>query len=319
MKNRLSILLLLGIVFCYGQELEKVGVDFLDTNAIYVNDGESQALHYYKIVPKTAIIGTLVLLPSGGETTEDLLKQITVQQLAVEKGILVIIPSVNWRTDTREAEFQFLDRIFNEIIIKYTLSTANFILGGLSNGGMISLTYAERAVKNPNKFAVIPKGVFALDAPLDEARLYRYCEREISRNFSEAGVSEASWLKKNSERMYGGSPDQFPQKYTEASIFSFGANDGGNAKYLKDIAIRMYTDLDVDWLMDKRHRDLYDWNGIDIVAMVNQLKIMGNKNATLSISQGKGLRLDGSKNPHSWSIMDSQDCLNWILKVLKNE
>ncbi len=318
MKKRLSVILLLGIVCCYGQELEKVTIDSLDTNDIYVNDGDSQALYYYKIVPKTPIIGTLVLLPSGGETTEDMLKQITLHQLAVEKGILVVIPSVNWRTDNREAEFQFLDKIFNEVSIKYSLSKDNFILGGLSNGGIISLTYAERAVKNPKKFSVIPKGVFALDTPLDEARLYRYSEREINRNISEAGVSEARWLKRNSERLYGGSPDQFPQRYSEASIFSFGAKDGGNAKYLKNIPVRMYTDLDVDWLIEERHRDLYDWNGIDIVAMVNQLKIMGNKNATVNISKGKGVRLDGSKNPHSWSIMDSEDCLNWILKLLKN-
>ena len=55
----------------------------------------------------------------------------------------------------------------------------------------------------------------------------------------------------------------------------------------------MYTDLDVDYLLNDRHRDLYDWNGIDIVAFVNQLKINGNQNADVFISQGKGVRLDG--------------------------
>jgi hypothetical protein len=319
MKKRLSMVILLGITFCYGQELEKVTINYTDTNDLYVNDGDSTSLYYYKIVPKTAIIGALVILPSGGETTEDLLKQITLHQLAVEKGILIIIPSINWGTDTREAEFYFLDKIFNEIVIKHKVSKDNFILGGLSNGGIISLTYAEKAVKNPNKFFLVPKGVFALDTPLDQARFYKYCEREIKRNFSEAGVNEAKWIKSNSDSLYGGSPDKFSEKYIEASIFSFGAKDGGNAKYLKNIPIRMYTDLDVDWLVNNRHRDLYDWNGIDIVAMINQLKVMGNKNANVIISQGKGVRLDGSKNPHSWSIMDSQDCLNWILNLLKNE
>jgi hypothetical protein len=31
----------------------------------------------------------------------------------------------------------------------------------------------------------------------------------------------------------------------------------------------MYTDFDVEWLMKQRHRDLYHWNGTDIIAMVN--------------------------------------------------
>jgi hypothetical protein len=48
-----------------------------------------------------------------------------------------------------------------------------------------------------------------------------------------------------------------------------------------------------------------------------KLNIMGNKNASVSISQGKGVRLDGTKNPHSWSIMDNQDCLDWILKAVQ--
>jgi hypothetical protein len=52
----------------------------------------------------------------------------------------------------------------------------------------------------------------------------------------------------------------------------------------------------------------------DIIAMVNSPKIMGNEDVI--ISYGKGFKLDGSKHPHSWSIMDSVDCLNWISKLL---
>ena len=44
---------------------------------------------------------------------------------------------------------------------------------------------------------------------------------------------------------------------------------------------------------------------------------MGNKNANVIVSQRKGIRLDGSKNPHSWSIMNSEFCLNWIIKTLE--
>jgi hypothetical protein len=51
----------------------------------------------------------------------------------------------------------------------------------------------------------------------------------------------------------------------------------------------MYTDFDVEWLMKERHRDLYDWNGTDIIAMVNRLKIMGNEDANVIISYGKVL------------------------------
>ena len=122
----------------------------------------------------------------------------------------------------------------------------------------------------------------------------------------------------NYNEIYGGSPKEFPEKYIEASIYSNGVENGGNAEYLKDIPIRMYTDLDVNWLMNERRRDLYDWNGTDIVAMINDLKLMGNSDANVIITMGKGVKLDGTKHPHSWSIMDNQDCFKWIEKLIKN-
>lgn len=297
--------------------MEKIILKDRDTNDLYINDGDSTTLYYLKSVPRTEIKGVLVILPSGGETTENLLKQITLHQLAVEKGLLVLIPSINFGTENRDAEFHILDKIFSEIVMEYSVSKDNFILGGLSNGAMISLSYAEKTVKYPGSTFLVPKGIFALDSPLDKAHLYQYCEREIERNYNEAGVNEGKWIIERYKKLYG-TPYKNPEKYIEASIYSYGAKEGGNAKYLKNIPLRMYTDFDVEWLMKERHRDLYDWNGTDIIAMVNMLKIMGNNDANVIISYGKGFKLDGSKHPHSWSIMDSQDCLNWISKLLES-
>lgn len=316
MKNLVVLILLLNVLHCKAQEFEKISVSKTDIFELYVNDENSTELFYYKYTPTTNIKGVLVIIPSGGELVEDTLKQITLQNTAVEKEIMVLVPSINWGTDTREAEFKLLDAIFSEIVAKHNVSKDKFIIGGLSSGGMIALTYAEKATKNPEKFFLIPKGVFALDTPLDQTRFYKYCEREIARNIYKPAVDEAKWIKSNWDRIYGGSPDEFPEKYIENSIYSYGVKDGGNAMYLKKIPLLMFTDLDTDWLINLRHRDLNDWNGIDILAMVNQLKIMGNENARVLVSQGKGVRLDGTKNPHSWSIMDAEVCLNWVLETI---
>ncbi|ESU24843.1 hypothetical protein FEDK69T_03960 [Flavobacterium enshiense DK69] len=316
MKNILIFALFFNLLSCKAQEFEKILLSKTDTFELYVNDEDSTELFYYKYLPKKDIKGVLVILPSGGEIIENTLKQITLHKIAVEKGIMVIVPSINWGTDNREAEFKLLDKIFYEIVLKHKISKDKFIIGGLSGGAMISLTYAEKSVKNPEKFFLIPKGVFALDAPLDQARFYKYCEREIERNIYKPAVDEAKWIKNNCDSIYGGSPEKFPEKYVENSIYSFGAKDGGNAKYLKEMPLLMFTDLDTDWLINQRHRDLNDWNGIDIISMINQLRIMGNNKAKVIVSQGKGIRLDGKKNPHSWSIMDSEVCLNWIMETI---
>jgi hypothetical protein len=233
MKNILIFTLLFNLLSCKAQEFEKISVSKTDTSELYENDGNSTELFYYKFVPKNEIKGVLVIIPSGGEIVENTLKQITLHKIAVKKGIMVIVPSINWGTDNREAEFKLLDEIFKEIVEKHKVSKNNFIIGGLSSGAMISLTYAEKAIKNPELFFLIPKGVFALDAPLDQARFYKYCEREIQRNIYKPAVDEAKWIKNNCDSIYGGSPEKFPEKYIEHSIYSFGAKDGGNAKYLK--------------------------------------------------------------------------------------
>jgi hypothetical protein len=310
MKNLLIWALLFNILICKAQEFEKITVSKTDTSELYINDENSTELFYYKFVPKNNIKGVVVIIPSGGELVENTLRQITLHHLAVEKGVMVLVPSINWGTDNREAEFKLLDKIFMEVVVKYKLSKDKFILGGLSSGAMISLIYAEKAVKNPESFFLIPKGIFALDAPLDQARFYKYCQREIQRNMYQPAVEEAKWIQNNCDSIYGGSPEKFPEKYVENSIYSFGAKEGGNAKYLKKMPLLMFTDLDTDWLINQRHRDLNDWNGIDIISMINQLRIMGNENAKVIVSQGKGIKLDGTKNPHSWSIMDSEVCLN---------
>ena len=317
--NRFKILLLFLLLIsisCKSQEFEKVVLDGSDTSNLYINDDESTELYYLKLVPKGDVKGAIVILPSGGETTQDLIKQITLPKLAFDNGIATIIPSINWGTEDRKAEIETLDIIFKEIVEKHNIQKENFVLGGLSNGGMISLVYTQQSVKDKKKTYLKPKGVFGLDVPLDKTHFYEYCQREIKRNFSELGVGEARWMMNNYNEIYGGPPEEFPEKYIEASIYSNGAENGGNAKYLQDIPIRMYTDLDVNWLINERRRDLYDWNGTDIVAMINDLKLIGNKDANVIMTVGKGIKLDGTKHPHSWSIMDNQDCFNWILNLI---
>ncbi len=318
--NKVNLILFISFLVtftCSGQNFERILISESDTSRLYINDGDSQELYYLQFVPKTTIKGAVVIFPSGGETTEDLIKQIDIPQMAYKGGIITIIPSINWGTEDRQTEIQILDRIFEKAIKENNIPKENFVLGGLSNGGMISLTYAQQAIKEKGSTYLIPKGIFGLDVPLDKAHFYEYCQREIKRAFSKAGMNEAHWFIDKYNKIYSGSPQQFPKRYVEASIYSNGIEGGGNAIYLKEMPIRMYTDLDVDWLMNQRRRDLYDWNGTDIVALINDLKLMGNEDANVIITMGKGVKLDGRRHPHSWSIMDNQDCMDWIVKLFE--
>jgi hypothetical protein len=50
-----------------------------------------------------------------------------------------------------------------------------------------------------------------------------------------------------------------------------------------------------------------DVNAIDQAALVLQLRALGNTNAQLITTTGKGFRPPGTRNPHSWTIVDEPD------------
>ncbi|MBL0339898.1 MAG: hypothetical protein IPP71_02680 [Bacteroidetes bacterium] len=62
---------------------------------------------------------------------------------------------------------------------------------------------------------------------------------------------------------------------------------------------------------------MYYMNGLDQTAMIQLLNDMGNKKAEFINSYQKGYRIEGNRHPHSWSIVEPVECMNWILDVLK--
>lgn len=311
-------LLVLGVhASVHSQEYTQVILPERDTMNYYISDGTSDTLHYLYRLPENQPKGALVIFPSGGERTTAVPDQIDLDELANEAGLAVFIPSYNWGTEAKRAEVDFLNSLFEEWITRYQIPADKFILGGLSNGGMVSFRYAEISVAHPELCRIQPAGLFGLDMPVDLISLYAYCDREIERNFSEAGMNEARWLKSNYERAFGGSPSSHRENYVQNSIFTHDEPQGGNAQYLKEMPLLVFTDLDVEWLINERHRDLYDWNGTNLVALVNSLKLMGNSNAHIEISMGKGIRPDGRRHPHSWSIMNGERCIQFCLQALQ--
>lgn len=315
MKIFLSVILLLYYSIAIGQVAEEVIVFNQDPYNLYnFEPTDSTNLFYLKLIPKTQPIGCLVIIPGAGELVEDVMKQITLHNLAVENGLLVIFPSINWGTNRFIEELNFLDTIFKQVVELHKIPKDKFIIGGFSNGGMISLKYAEKSNMDKADRFIIPKAVFALDPPLDFVHLYNHAKRDVERNFSIPAVNEGHWIMNMYKTEFGGTPEEVPNEYIKYSIFSNSEKDGGNAKYLLYTPIRIYTEPDIDWQMKNRHRDFYDMNCTDISAMINLLQLNGNKNAEMIVTYNKGVRLNGTKHPHSWSIMDSADCLTWILK-----
>jgi hypothetical protein len=88
---------------------------------------------------------------------------------------------------------------------------------------------------------------------------------------------------------------------------------------LREVNIRAYTEPDVQWWMKTRRKDYYGMNAIDLAGFINELNISGNPDAELIISQDKGYLPDGSRHPHSWSIVDEPELIRWFVASLGTE
>jgi hypothetical protein len=298
----------------YLNNLKKVVISKNDSTDLYVNDRNEKDLFYYSLVPDKPIKGVLVLLAGTWDRAEYVLsnnKQLS--QLAFANNIAVLVPSINQRLTLNTEVLNFLNDVFKNAIRQYSLPSNKFIIGGFSMGGLFSIRYTELAYQDSTKTAVKPIAVYSVDGPTDLENMYYTEERALERS---PNKTEPTYALNEFKKNIGGTPDSVRKNYVYYSTFSSSEKDGGNAKYLKTIPIRIYNDVDVNWWLTNRNEDLYDMNALDQSAMINFLRRAGNQKAEFINAYKKGYRLDGTRHPHSWSIVDAVDCINWIKDII---
>nr|WP_294947832.1 hypothetical protein [uncultured Mucilaginibacter sp.] len=296
---------------------------------IYVTDDADKSLHYYSLLPEGKIKGTFVLLPSSGETTESVLnnnKDLIAQ--CYSKNIIAIVLSINSDQGLDDDPFalKFLNTVFLDVVSKYKAPSDKFVMGGLSNGGMLSLRYTEMSRDSSKRTSIVPMAVYAADPPVDLADLYNTSVRKLKENEGRqnldggrmAGLNEAKMLVASLEMKTGGTPEKYPEKYNQRSMFARSLPNGGNAHFLFKVPVRIYCDPDILWQIKERDRNYYDMNAANLSALITFLNIHGSKQAAFVSSLGLGHRLDGRRHPHSWSIVQPDDCINWLEGLLND-
>jgi hypothetical protein len=312
----------------YLTQLKRNVSSLVDTANIYQGDGENNSLFYYTLTPKITK-AVLVLFPSSFESCESVIScNKKLIQTCFDKGIITVVLSSNFNRSLSLDNFalNFINQIFTEITAKNNVPKNKFILCGLSLGGMNAIRYTEIAQDKNFTTSVKPIAVIGVDPPVDEMGLYNRAKDEVNlyqpdstklSNGQQNALAEGKMLVADFIEMYGGSPEQVSKKYIQHSPYTRNEKDGGNAKYLLKIPTKIYCDPDITWHLKNRQRDYYHINASDQTALINFLTLNGNKNADFKSCIGKGYRLDGTRHPHSWSIIDTDDCIKWIEQIIK--
>jgi hypothetical protein len=270
--------------------------------------------------PAGKAVGLLVLLPGGagsynefqpnGSSPSTLPQQLSKQQ------IVTIVPSADGWLEDRS--LKRLDAIVAETLTTYQIPSNRVVVGGFSGGGTTAVRFAEFCAAGRSATRISVRGVFAVDAPLDLTRFWRGETLAIQRGADPRFEAEARFVLSRMREVLGGSPDTHPASYLRISPFSAFARGGGQARLLAHLPVRLYTEPDVQWWMTNRKVDYYNMNALDAAGFILQLQLLGNREAQLITTEKRGYRPDGSRHPHSWSILDEAELRAWILKQVQS-
>ena len=81
---------------------------------------------------------------------------------------------------------------------------------------------------------------------------------------------------------------------------------------LKNSKIRFYTEPDSLWWKENRQTDFESTNAYTIQQIGKDLRTQNWNQFELIETENKGYRANGDRHPHSWSIVNARNLMEWI-------
>lgn len=282
---------------------------------IYLNPKDSLTNYFIAFKPQGQPKGLLLLLTSFGETPQIASNETDIQIVASREGYLTVFASLHLGTQTffiDSLSQANLDQLIPNLQKRYKLTDKPFYLGGFSLGGSGVVKYAERAYSRSD--IPRPKAIFAVDPPLDFERMYYSLEYAVRHSNVEISKREADYFIKRLQYEFQSIPQLDNKPFQTISPYSFSDTSQTNIKTLVNCPIMLISEPEINWQMEERNRSMYDLNTLDCSLAINSLRLLGNNKAQLVLTTGKGYRkLTGKRNPHSWSIVDTEQTIKWLV------
>lgn len=285
-------------------------------HVVEASDPARFTYRYRAYLPEGPALGLAVYLPHFGGTIDDWETSLLPERLtSAGVGAVVGLPIAEGTGYLTENDLAALDAMIHDAFQKARCRHPVLVLGGFSAGGVGAMRYGQAAISGSLSGAIRPRAIFAVDPPLDLRRWYRGMAAIVRREPASPVLGEATYICGMLRELFGGTPDEVPAAFAQASAVSADEPLGGNLRYLRDMAVRLYTEPDVEF-WQAHGADLYCLNALDVVYAVTELRAMGNAAAELKVTRDKGYRPDlgGIRLPHAWSIVDEEDLADWVVR-----
>ncbi|MCC6459377.1 MAG: hypothetical protein IT260_02830 [Saprospiraceae bacterium] len=269
---------------------------------------------YTLFLPQGEVKGMVVFFKAGRDTSSrDYEMQL--YREAVKKQVATLYVSTG-----NPVEFLFdslrhvqLDRYISSVVATHKIPAGRLLFAGMSLGGTRALKFGAWCLDGKSASQLRPCAIAICDAPIDFHRFWRELSRSIRLNLNPISVNEAQWVSAQLEAHLGGTPADNPDAYTRYSPYVYGLSPDPRLKIFEKTAIRAYTEPDIHWWMANRNKDFNGMNAIDAAALINDLHIAGHPAAALITTTDKGRQPSGARHPHSWSIVDNAELIDWLL------
>lgn len=293
--------------FAFSQTLKK----------IVLNDKDFLCGHYLVVEPENdTISGVLILLSGFGQIAEDTPPETKIHNIAYANSILTIFYAGGNKLYADSITQENISTMVKDVISKYKVKTNSFVIGGYSAGGMIAMRYVELCNEFPGRFPIQPKGIFTVDSPIDIFTIWDQLEETAKNNYSELGAEEAVRAMGHIKNDYG-VPKENIATYAKLTAFSMNKSYCENEKFLRNTPVRTYHDVDIAWRITNRNQTVHNSNYEVTAELINRLVLMGNDKAEFMQAFQTGYRSNGLRHPHSWSIVNEVELIQWMNELIK--
>ena len=267
-------------------------------------------------LPESKPIATIIF-PSGSalDTTRNI-DEYDIIDPALAKNMAVLFVSTGKIIEFlfTDKEIKIIDSLIGNALEKYELKNKPIFLAGMSLGGTMALRYSEYCFLNKSSFGLKPNAIAICDAPLDMVRMWHEQEQAIKNNYHPNAVGEAKWVLHYLKKHLDGSPDESMKNYIDYSPFVYKNENKNKTNLFINTPIRMYHEPDINWWVENRAKDYNTINSIDLAGFYNSLRLLGNREVELITTYQKRKDYEKGSSPHSWTIVDNLELVDWFLK-----
>lgn len=214
-------------------------------------------------------------------------------------------------TSIMEAHQQIQDAFY-----MHNLPNKNVFLAGVGLSGHRALKYVAFVQKTNPKFRLEIVGLVICDAPLDWVRQYNEGARDIRINFNQGAVWEGTMSTYLLSKNLNGTPKTNLENYLEFSPYSYFDDEARHIKYYKEFAIRTYMQVAIQYWLEEKRKTPFDNNGPDMVGLIAELKLAGNKKSELVIIYPEDSKSEKKNIDGTWLSVDKQELIQWVMKQI---